>query len=496
MGLINSTYEHELAYYFHLIDGRGILLDRKKLNDLRKKVYDRLDVLCSSTSSIINIPVYVGSDNGTGRGSGLNLNSPSKLLDTLKSLGFTLPKVRKKNKDTHEIEYKESTGVLVLQKTLANPDLWPTTPGFDAIGLLKNLLELSELKKFKTSYVNAKLHNHVFYSCYNVAATVTGRRGSSKHTFNIGGNAQNFPKYSELAALWRKAMIARPGRIYFFVDQISAEDWPVQALAENHSALDEMRKGVNRHYKFANLIFGTPIDALKQGRKNGDHECEMQYFLGKKARHANNYGMRGQRLSEQLAEEGHSVSKQVCDIILQKVNNADPNVDAVFHKYIQDTIFQSKFLVCPLGRERQFFGLRSGDKNYEILNEAYSYIPQETVGDNTGLAIVDIFRDTNCDNFINQDGHDSLAQELPDTESDVLKAFRYTKKAFDRNITFHNGITINIPIEGEFGYNWKETVKIENFSEDGVIEAYRKVKELREKEKDLQNEGAQETLAG
>lgn len=257
---------------------------------------------------------------------------------------------------------------------------------------------------------------------------------------------------------------------------MSAEDWPVQALAENHHALEEMQNGVNRHYKFAAIIFGVSPDTIKAGRARGDLTSEMQYYLGKKSRHANNYGMQAGTMSESLAREGYSRPKPECALMLDKVRRADPNVESVYHKYIQDTLYSKLPIINPFGRERQFFGLRQGDKNYKILNEAYAQIPQSTVADNNGLAVLAL---STCNDYVIQDGHDSVSQELPDREAELISVFKETKGAYKRNITFHNGITINIPVEGELGYDFNRTVKIKDFSEDGVITAYRELQQLR-----------------
>jgi hypothetical protein len=258
------------------------------------------------------------------------------------------------------------------------------------------------------------------------------------------------------------------------VDQKQAEDWPVQALARNYEALDDMRKGVNRHYKFASLIFGRSIDSLKAGRAIHEFEAELQYNLGKRGRHANNYGMRPDRLSEMLTTEGYSVPKSTCEVILEKINKADPNVDGIFHKNIQKQLFDTRVLRTPFGRERQFFGLRQNDKNYSILNEAYSFIPQSTVGDNTGLAVLHVDA---CNDYIVQEGHDSLVQECPDSVSELYKVYEDTSQAFKRVIHFDNGIDVEIPIEGKIGYDWYNTVEVKDWSKDGIREAYRELTE-------------------
>jgi hypothetical protein len=266
---------------------------------------------------------------------------------------------------------------------------------------------------------------------------------------------------------------------------MSAEDWPVQALSENNFALEQMRAGINRHYIFASNIFGVSAEDLKKIRtakvEDGLYTQEqidtadMQYTMGKRGRHSNNYGMQPARLSEALAAEGFTVPVESCKNILNIIDRLDPNVKRVFHKYIQDELTRSTHMLqTPLGRERAFLGLRSGERNYSILNEAYSYIPQSTVGDITGLAVLFLH---SCNNYVLQDGHDSICQELPDNERSLRGVFNDTKTAFDRVITFHNGIEIIIPIEGQIGYDWKHKVALKEYTEDGLMIAYKELKE-------------------
>lgn len=480
--LINSTYEHQLAYHYHNIDKRGLFINEFKRDHVREQVQKELDDKCSFLSNLWNTQVYVGADNAPDNGKdSININSSQKLPEKLKSLGYDIPKIRKKNQETDDYEMKDSTGELALVKTLADPNRWPNPQSGDGI---KVLLECKEIITFRNRYANARLHRNTYYSAHNVAATVTGRRGSKKSIYGIGGNDQNFPSRGRLADLWKECVIARPGKIFFFVDQKSAEDWPVQALSENHTALDEMRRGVNRHYKFASEIFNIPVDILKAIRQNktGQYteaeqlDAEMKYYMGKKGRHANNYGMQPPRFSESLAAEGgFTVPVDSCKNILSIIDKLDPNVKRIFHKYVQEELSKpTHILRTPLGRERQFLGLRSGEKNYSIFNEAYAYIPQSVVGDNTGLAVAYL---EGVYNFIVQDGHDSIVQEIPDSESEIRWVFTSTNDAFKRDITFHNGITINIPIEGAIGYDWKHKISLEDYTEDCLMAVYKEVQE-------------------
>lgn len=491
--IINNHYEHELAYHFHNIDKRGLLIDvDKKENVVRAQCDIELKNNCDFLTNFWGRPVYIGTENWIDHPDSFNLNANSgenTVLINLQKLGYNVPKIRKKNQETDEYEMKDSAGELALVKLLADPSRWPSPSAGEGI---KKLLETREVITFRNRYLNAKLYKDVYYANHNVAATVTGRRGSKKTIFGFGGNDQNFPSRGRLSGLWKECIIARNNRVFFFVDQVSAEDWPVQALSENHTALQQMIAGINRHYIFASQIFGISVDDLKKQRANKNNlftkeqqdQAEMQYYMGKKGRHSNNYGMQPTRFSEALAAEGgFTVTVDACKNILTIIDRIDPNVRKVFHKYIQEELAKSLHMLrTPLGRERQFLGLRSGEKNYSILNEGYAYIPQSIVGDNTGLAVCII--ESFCD-YIRQDGHDSICQELPDREDILRSVFNNTKTAFNRDITFHNGVTINIPIEGQLGYDWEHKVKLEEYTEDALMVAYKELKEKYPQQKEM-----------
>src|SRR6266436_806808 len=484
--LINSTYEHQLAYYYHNIDNRGMLIDTIKKGHARQQCEQELKDNCAFLSNLWNIPIYIGTENWIK--DGLNLNSPSKVLATLKHLGYNVPKIRQKNEETDMYELEDSAGKMALVKLLADPSRWPSPSSGEGI---KKLLETKETITFRNRYLNARLYKQVYYSNYNVAATLTGRRGSKKTIFGFGGNSQNFPSRGRLSGLWKECIVSRPNRIFFFVDQIGAEDWPVQALSENYTALDEMKRGVKRHYKFAAQIFGCTIDEIKNVRDDevglytdAQHlEAELRYYMGKQGRHSNNYGLQPMRFSELAALQGFTIPVSQTKVILEIIDKLDPNVKRIYHKYIQDCLANTTHSIqTPLGRERAFLGLRSGEKNYSILNEAYSYIPQSTVGDNTGLAVCGI-EEYNKGNqsYIVQEGHDSIVQECADDEQELLRVFYDTQRAFKRTITFHNGIEIEIPIEGMIGFDWKHKHTMKSYTEEELIRCYREA--VKEKDK-------------
>lgn len=494
---IGAEYLHALQSIYHRIDSRGIVVDRKRLEDASRYINTDIDKQCSIVSNVWSIQCYIGALNKPKdiSISSINLNSSSGantplafLRDKLK---FKIPKVSARDEDGNYIQ-KESLAELTLQKIYAENQF--ATPGGDPA--IRALLRIRELSTLRARYINANLYpsgtEQLFISNYNCAGTVTGRRGSRKHAFGYGGNAQNFPKHGELAKIFRRCLVSRPGKIFLMVDQMQAEDWPTSALANNMEALDDLKLGVDRHRKLGCLIFDIPWDHYTEKQ----WKDSIERYLGKKTRHANNYGMRANTMSDSLAKEGHSLTPQQCKVILDKVNTVDPSVDGVFHAYIKQQLDAGRTLRTPFSRERIFFGLRPGEagSNNKIFNEAYSYIPQSTVGDNTGFTVYGI--ESTGDEFsghIIQESHDSIVQEIDDNVDAIWKFIQRTREASTRVIKFHNGIEVEIPWEAEIGYDFyhteglksslTKTKKIEDMSYSDIQASWYKLQEYKEQQR-------------
>ncbi|HEY1646129.1 MAG TPA: DNA polymerase [Candidatus Saccharimonadales bacterium] len=476
---ITSSYEHKLQAIYYDIANRGIRIDMAKIKTARSFVKSELLRNMGIAANQWNIKLFIGAGNNPNLGlkkddpnlvDAYNLNSTSgekSLLKMLQRLGYTVPKISKRNQEG-EYESKYSTNELALQRILRDNQFnYPSgDPAIQAI------LAIRELSKLDSSYLGARFYRtasgDVFYlSSYNVAGTLTGRRASRKHTFSYGNNAQNFPKHGAVAKLFRESLIARPGRIFLMVDQKSAEEWPVSALALNHEAISDMMNGVNRHIKRAVFIFNIP----ESSRTETQWKDSMEYYLGKKTGHANNYGMKQNTMAESLIREGYWIPVNTCGAMLLALNKLEPNTHGVFHKYIEDTVYDTRMLVTPFHRERQFLGLRPNDNNVKILNEAYSWIPQSVVGDNTGFAVAHLGSEFCQSSFIVQEGHDSIVNDIRDTPDDLWNCLCATVAGFDRRIVFHNGIDVQIPIEAELGYDFATTVKVKDLSYDGLVAA-------------------------
>lgn len=473
---VTCAYEHALQRVYWDISTRGIRVNEEKLKTARQNVSAEINRNLSIASNQWGCQVFVGRDNNPGTNGAVNLNATQgefALLKKLKELGYDVPKIPKKNSEG-EYEQNYSSGELALQKMLA-------TNQFNYAGgdpAIKAVLRVRELGKLRSGYLNSRLYKKdggsFYLSIYNVAGTVTGRRSSKRHTFGFGNNGQNFPDHSTTAKYFRECLIAREGNVFVFVDQVQAEDWPVSALAQNYTGLQELRAGVDRHTKLAQLIFSTtpPAQITKDS---------MERYLGKKTRHAHNYDMTPPRMSDELAKEGHSYSTDACAVLLKKVDALEPNVKGVFHKYVQNVVSNTRVLITPFGRERQVLGVRPGEYNNQIFKECYAFIPQSVVGDNTGFSVL-VLESDYTEEWIVQEGHDSIVQDVPANVVSISSCLQRTLAAFKRVIRFHNGIEVEIPIEAKLGFSFHNPIKLKDFSEPAIAAVLKKLNEERDAE--------------
>lgn len=488
---ISNEYLHRLQAVYHEISKRGILVSPERIAKAQKIVAEDIEKQLAIVSKSWGCRCYLGGANANKADKtevNLNASSGSRTpLARLKELGYTIPKIGVRDEDGNYVS-KESLAELTLQKMYA-ANQFGVSGGEPS---LRALLRIRELSTIDSRYLRANFYNRngqlLFLSNYNVAGTVTGRRASRKHIFGYGNNAQNFPKHGVLASLFRSCLIARPGKIFLSVDQMQAEDWPVSALANNTEALKDLEHGVDRHTKLASMIFNIPIES----RTEKEWKDSIERYLGKKTRHANNYGMRANTMSDTLAKEGHAVSAEACKQILTRVNQIDPSVDSVFHEYVRQCLYKDRTLTTPFGRSRIFLGLRAGDAggNNKIFNEAYSYIPQSTVGDNTALALYEL-ETKYPDSFITHECHDSIMEEIDDSLDTIWEHVQRIRDSFKRTITFHNGLSVDIPVEAELSFNFndstgiksklKGTKKLDDVTYQDVSDSYHRLKEEAEK---------------
>lgn len=433
-------YEMPLVRAMHEVEKRGLLVDPTKLAQLDSEIGDMLRIAEDRAS------VLTGKKCKAGAGADVNLNSPAQIIKLLETRGLKIPTKRGTNKPT--------TGADVLERMYAQT-------GDEVI---RQVLNVRELTKIRGTYVRTELLDNVLYCTYVVPGTKGGRRSSRANFLGLGTNHQNFPKHSVLGERYRSCIVARPGKIFISCDQKSAEDWIINGLIADLTGVDRgiqaLRGSVSRHTLLACFIFALPqVDCGK---------ASLHYYLAKKTRYAGSYGMRGARMSAALAAEGYHIPEALCTQFLIKFHKAEPEIEQVFQRYVETELLAHHMLHTPIGRTRVFLDLRPGSDNQEVFRDGYSYIPQSTVGDNTGLGI--LYCERHLPGSVVADAHDAIVLEVDDNDTSIRAAAHSLESAFDREIVFDNGYTLKIPVEVEVGHNLnsKEMVSCDDFSSLGL----------------------------
>lgn len=457
-------YEMPLARCFYAINQRGIAVHPGRLAALRQQVVAGLDQECNEISSLLGgkrvIPQAPRNSKGnaikTPTGT-INLSSGDQILEQLKSMGMSPPKVRRANNTFSESSNEESLNELFAET--GHP-------------FLKKLLRVRELNKLLGTYIDVVLENNILFGAYFVTGTVTGRRSCRENYLGLGSNLQNQPKHTDLADKYRACLVARPGHIFVKCDQVSAEDWLVTGIiadqAGDYTGFNELKQGIDRHAKLAAFIFGKPISHC--GKDTPER------YMGKKTRHAGNYDMEAFRFSQVMAGEGHVVAESFCSWLLDRFHAGNPGIKGVYHYYVQEQLRLYRQLTTPFGFTRQFFGLRDYGDNKKIIKEGYAQIPQGTVGTNTGFAI--LWLEANHPGHVVLDDHDAVTLEVPDNVGSVIDATSWLQEAFRRVIRLPKGLEFTIPIEVELGYDLAsmKTVKCELSNKDGLTAIYHGLK--------------------
>ena len=453
-----AKHEKKLASHMFNIERRGVAVDPSRLQSLRKFIESELDSTCGRISTLIGKPANVPRKPTDKLAADVfNINSPQQVITILKSRGLKIPKNR--------MSGKETTGEEHLNELFAET----------GDKLLKEILDVRELVKIKGTYVDCITPDNTLYCVYIVGGTVGGRRSSRANPLGFGTNHQNQPKHSKLGRKFRQCIVARSGKILIQCDQMAAEDWIINGIIADESGdkrgLDELRSGIDRHQRLASFIFGQPLDQCSRTAPT------IFRYVGKRTRYAGSYGMGGNKFAAVLAKEGYSLPKEHCNFLLQKFHEYDPGIKGVFQPYIERQLGQTRTLRDLFGRERQFFGLNPYRDNSKIFREAYSYIPQSTIGDNNGAAVN--FIEDRFPGYIVMEVHDAIVIEVNDTLEDFIFGVRLLQRSYDRILTFPHGLKIQIPIEIEVGYDLKDMFTCDSLAVAGLKSTFNTLQQHR-----------------
>jgi len=241
--------------------------------------------------------------------------------------------------------------------------------------------------------------------------------------------------------------IADPGKLFIYPDFKQAEAWLVAYLARCEGLI-ELLNDPSRdiHYENASRIFGKPVAKIN----------EEERYLAKRVVHASNYGMGPDKLVTLVAQEtettGIRITLRQAKELMDKYFMIYPEIKSVYWRMVEDEIKYTRVLNTPFDQKRAFFG-RYDDK---LLREAYSYIPQATVGHLGIKASTNAYQDVQlgrpelgAEFLLNV--HDSILVQA--NEGTYVECAEAVLEAMKIPITV-NGRTFVIPTDCKIGRNW------------------------------------------
>lgn len=274
-------------------------------------------------------------------------------------------------------------------------------------------------------------------------APETGRLSSTKCPMGTGGNNQNVDRET------RSMYVSDDGWIFMEVDLSQAEDRIVKVLAYNVAptpTLLERARAMpwenDEHVRAAQVMFGLAPTAI----------TESQRYIGKRGRHAGNYGLGGKGLSEQLLKDGYVYTPDECGGFIQRIIDKDTPEVREWQRWTRSEVMEHRLLTNDWGRELSFRWDRLDDDTYR---RAYAFVPQSCPP-----AIINQYgwlplwqQRGRWRVRVHVQGHDSLLMSVhPD---DVWDVWSFLHTSLERPRYYGpKAVELVVPVELKLGRTW------------------------------------------
>ena len=355
--------------------------------------------------------------------------------------------------------------------------------------LCELILEDRRVKKTISTYLMAlpdfdgKMKT-TFFLCNKTGRTSTGQQDEpirpsievidehGKKKWKVLGTAfQTITKHGDIGQDIRSMYTAPDGWKYVQADSSQAEARVVFLLAKDEEALRLVDTN-DYHAITASWFFGGTEET--HSKKVLGYESPIR-FCGKTLRHAGHLGASKKRAALTVNTDARkykipiSITEMEADRALKIFHQKQPSIQQVFHAGVIDCLTKSRVLFAglPFGIESDKGGRREFFERWDddLFREAFSYIPQRSITDNTKSSALRI-RDRIRDARIVLESHDALLFLIRD--EDIQDHCKIIKEEMERPISFLNCSmprrSLSIPCELEVGSNYQEFKKFK-FSE-------------------------------
>lgn len=293
----------------------------------------------------------------------------------------------------------------------------------------------------------------------------------------MGAAFQVFTKHGDIGADVRGMYVPDEGEVFVQLDSSQAEARVVFNLATDEQALKDIDEH-DYHALTASWFFGgTESDYSK---KVLGYESPIR-FAGKTLRHAGHLGARKRRAATELNTQARkykipiTITEYQAEHSLKIFHARQPKIQRVFHAEVVECLKECRKLIAPLpwGIDAERGGVRIFYERWgdDLFREAFSYLPQRAVTDNTkaaGIRIKARFKETK----IILEAHDALLfairQEylddfIPLAQKEMERPINFSACSLPRRM-------LKIPCEVEVGENYKDLRKFKGKDEPVKVE--------------------------
>lgn len=283
---------------------------------------------------------------------------------------------------------------------------------------------------------------------------------------SLGTAFQTMTKHGEIGPDIRSMYVPEDGYIFLQADSSQAEARVIFLLAEDYNAL-EMIDTHDFHALTASWFFGGTEDDYS--KKKLGYESPIR-FAGKTLRHAGHLGAGKRRAAIETNTQARkykipiTISESQAEKALKIFHQKQPKIKGIFQASVIKCIEKNRRLIAPVpyGIDATVGGTRIFYERYgdELFRQAFSYLPQRTVSENTKAAGLRIRTQADWIKII-VESHDALLVSVPVERK--MEAATILHAEFEKPINFAicsipRGELI-IPCEIEEGMNYYEMSK-------------------------------------
>lgn len=295
---------------------------------------------------------------------------------------------------------------------------------------------------------------------------VVSYHNGKKKKVALGQAFQTMTKHGDIGADIRKQYVADDGEIFIQIDSSQAEARVIFKLANDEWALEAVDTH-DFHALTASWFFGGKEDDYS--KKKLGYESPIR-FAGKTLRHAGHLGASKRRAAIEVNTQARKykidyiISEKQCEYALTVFHQKQPSIQKVFHASVIECLQKTRRLVAPVpyGVDAEVGGIRIFFErwNDELFRQAFSYLPQRTVSENTKAAALRIRKRAPWIRIL-LESHDAILCSVVYHRKD--EAAKIMIEEFERPIDFSTCCIkrdkLIIPAEVEEGFNYADLSK-------------------------------------